>query len=432
MEAIDGYRIVRVVRSDMRPIEYVRHLLELLPPSLFIVPGIFAGIVLGLVAACETTIMACRFAVRGIRNLDPRRMRRAGMCAATDAAIRPQPVPAAVMRGLRARCYYIGGLLKMHFAPATVLFFDYIRKMPKKPDVVHCNDLETLLVGVLAKRHFGCRVVYDAHEYYPYCDPYGRWLDIKFFAILESWLIRYVDGAVTVNPMLANIMSNAYEFPRFYAVPNAEPVAVTVAEPFRSRMSSLATGRLKCLFQGRYSPRRGTEELILGWQHVDRSKAVLFLRGPHNVWMEEAKALARKLGLLDTSIFFLDAVSEDQLVAAATEADIGIVPYLPEFLIYQYSCPNKLSQYMHAGLMIVTNDLAYVRSVVEEADAGLVYNSNHLETLGAIINQVANDRDLLVRFKQNSIHYAHERFNWQAYCGIFDALYRGQDPAAPR
>jgi glycosyltransferase involved in cell wall biosynthesis len=428
-ETTDGYRILRLVRISMSPLIYFWHMKRYLPIPLLLA-SVLVGVISVVVLAWERVVRwslalwaaTKRHISRGARHLsnEPR----------TDSLAVPNESANAEQRQrLRTRFSYIIWLLRMQFAPATSLFWSYIKETPVRPDVVHCNDLDTLLVGVLAKRHFGCRLVYDAHEYYPYSDPYGRWLDIRFFAAVERSLIRHADAVVTVNPMLAEIMSKAYGIPRIYSVPNAEPVAATPVKTFTSPMSALAGGRLKCIFQGRYAPKRGNEEIIRAWQHVDGSRAALFLRGPSNIYAEEAKALAERLGLLDKSVYFLAPVSEDLLVSAAAEADIGLVPYLPEFLMYQYSCPNKLSQYMHAGLMIVTNELPYVRSVVEEADAGLVYSSNSLETLGRIIDQVANDPRLLAKFKSHALRYAHERFNWQAYFGIFESLYLGNDPA---
>ena len=53
------------------------------------------------------------------------------------------------------------------FAPAAALFWRYLRQEGLRPDVIHCNDLDTLLVGVLAKRKLGSTLVYDAHEFFP-------------------------------------------------------------------------------------------------------------------------------------------------------------------------------------------------------------------------------------------------------------------------
>src|SRR5579864_1248409 len=121
------------------------------------------------------------------------------------------------------RVFYIVGNLRFQFAPATASFWTYIRSMPEKPDVVHCNDLDTLLIGVLAKRRYGSRVVFDAHEFFPVSDSLCRPLDIAFFTAIEKRLIVQADEVVTVSPPLAEAMRTAYALPHVHSVPNAEP-----------------------------------------------------------------------------------------------------------------------------------------------------------------------------------------------------------------
>ena len=133
----------------------------------------------------------------------------------------------------------------------------------------------------------------------------------------------------------------------------------------------------------------------MAWRDVDGTRAALFLRGPDNAWKAQAIKLAAGLGLLNKSVFFLDAVSENDLVTAAAEADVGIIPYRPIAINERLSCPNKLSQYLHAGLMIIANDLPYVRSVVERADVGLSYDSADLQTFANVVKRAVHDPELL-------------------------------------
>ncbi len=351
-------------------------------------------------------------------------------------AIRSSAVPGLVRGRFIARVQYILAVLRVQFATATSLFWNYLRDAPEKPDVIHCNDLDTLLVGVLAKQHYGCRLIFDAHEFYPRSDPDGKWVDITFFTMLERFLIRKADAVITVNPPLAAAMREAYELEHVYAVPNAEPwVEARRNHAEGSEMERLGHGRIKFLFQGRFTPGRGIEELIQGWTRVDGNQAALFLRGPDNMWRQAAITLAARLGLLDHSVYFLDAVTENELVAAAAEADVGIVPYKPLIINDRLSCPNKLSQYLHAGLMVIANDLPYVKSVLAEADAGLFYNSADLDTFAAVVHQIVNDPELLRRSRENALRFARDRFNWQVQSEALYALYdcaRDVEGSAPQ
>jgi glycosyltransferase involved in cell wall biosynthesis len=348
-------------------------------------------------------------------------------------ALRPLQRRLNSVRGLvLARIHFIFAILRVQFAPAASAFWNYLCEIPDKPDVIHCNDLDTLLVGVLAKNRYGCRVVFDAHEFYPRSDPSGRWLDITFFSMIERFLIRRADAVVTVNGLLAEAIREAYDLAEVHAVANAEPWTGPCAKAAGARMDELASGRIKFLFQGRFTPDRGIDELITAWPRVDGNRAALFLRGPDNLWRRGFMTLAAELGILDRSVYFLDAVTEDQLIGAAAEADVGIIPYRPLVINDRLCCPNKLSQYMHAGLMIIANDLPYVKSVLAEAQAGLTYASASSASIAELVERIVNDPELLQSSQENAVCFARDRFNWQIEGEKLYALYQRPIPQPDR
>jgi len=101
-----------------------------------------------------------------------------------------------------------------------------------------------------------------------------------------------------------------------------------------------------------------------------------------------------------------------------------VIPYKPVAINDRFSCPNKLSQYLHAGLMIITNDLPYVRSVVERAQAGLFYRSDDISTLVSVVGRVASDPNMLRRYKENARAFACKKFNWQAQMDVLHNVYK--------
>ena len=413
-----GYQIVRLVRPAVSAPYFFWRLKDVLPLPMYIPLAALALLLAPVLLLAEIGGRSLRMIVR--RPRISVLLHRSRLSSAIGWARRRLPM----------RLEYILAVLRAQFSPAASAFWNCLREMPRKPAVVHCNDLDTLLVGVLAKRYYGCRLVYDAHEFYPVSDPHGNWLDITFFSLIERLLIRHADAVVTVNPMLGEAMRAAYRLERVYSVPNAEPWTGECPEPDAgSEMERLANGRVKFLFQGRFTPARGIDELIEGWAAVDGERAALFLRGPDNMWREAAIEKATQLGLLGRSVYFLDAVREDELVAAAAEADIGVIPYKPLILNDRLSCPNKLSQYLHAGLMVLANDLPYVKSVLSEAGAGLFYTSADLPTLVAAVSAILDDPALLQRGRANARRFARERFNWQVQGEVLLALYQGADAA---
>jgi glycosyltransferase involved in cell wall biosynthesis len=421
IEVVNNYRITRLPPIEVSALYYFWRLKDIMPRRLLVFAAVLAVALVPMLVVAEFLVRLIRWSARCIAHWAVWVMSKS---VVLSLLIRPLRNRLSGIRGLLlARAHFVVAVLRVQFAPAVSAFWDHLREAPEKPDVIHCNDLDTLLVGVLAKRRYGCRLIYDAHEFYPRSDPAGRWLDITFFSTIERMLIRKADAVVTVNPPLAEAMRAAYRLPKVHAVANAEPWVGTPAKRIGSNMDRLAAGRCKFLFQGRFTPGRGIDELIEAWARVDGTRAALFLRGPDNMWRHGAITLAADLGLLDRSIYFLDAVSEDQLVAAATEADVGIIPYRPLIINDRLSCPNKLSQYLHAGLMVLANDLTYVRSVLSEAQAGLFYDSARPATLAEAVHRVVDNPELLRRGRENAVRYARDRFNWQIEGERLYALY---------
>lgn len=299
-----------------------------------------------------------------------------------------------------------------------------------RPDLLYVHDLYTLQAGVLLKRKTGATLVYDSHEYYPY-----QYTHASFTAIIrryESLLLRWVDTYITVSPQLARELERTYARRPIHAIPNVEPSPPAMGPPAVTEMSALARDRVKVLYQGAFAEGRGLEEIIREWSGVDGSRAALFLRGPRNVWLGQLERIAVDLGLLGTSIYILPAVLERDLIAAAREADIGLIPYKGDWPSYRYACPNKLSQYLHAGLAIVSNRLPYIEEVLGDGNVGLCYDVDSDGSFSATMARFVKDPTLLEMFKQNAVAFARTRYNWERLEPVLQGLVRDTLMVSPR
>ncbi|WFU66924.1 MULTISPECIES: glycosyltransferase family 4 protein [Bradyrhizobium] len=280
-------------------------------------------------------------------------------------------------------------------------------------DVVVAADLDALPAALILARESNAVCVYDSHEYWK-----GNFIDstwaFEFWGSIERRLVGLADVCCTVSPPLADQLELEYGKP-FAAVPNCELVsaAAGIGKRFLDR-SDLKPGSVVFLFQGNFHPERPVRKLIDAWPRTDQN-AILWLRGPHWSYRDELIEIARGTGLLGTRIFFPDAVAEDDLVAAAAEADVGIIPYDPSVhLGYKFACPNKLSQYLAAGLAILTSELEYVRSIVTENDFGRVFDLRDMASLVKEVNALARNPDSLKERRGASREYFLAKFNWEA------------------
>ncbi|MEE2566460.1 glycosyltransferase [Hyphobacterium marinum] len=294
-----------------------------------------------------------------------------------------------------------------------------------RPDVIHANDPDALMAAVLAKMAFGCRVIYDAHEYGPDAYILHTWPRSLFY-VYERLLMRHVDGAVTVSPPIADKFNRAYGGrPHFDVVPNASPLTEDLDHDPQFALDELARGRMRVLYQGGFAARRGLEEIISGWVDVNDSRAALFLRGPNNAYRDVLVRLAAKTGRLDKSIFFLPSVSEDKLAIAALDADIGLVPYLSHVENHEGACPNKVGQYMQAGLAILSARLPFVASLLAEGQCGRIYDDQKSGAFAASLSAMICAPAEVAAMGEAGRAFARERYNFDAYFPVLDALYRG-------
>ncbi|MFZ4540624.1 MAG: glycosyltransferase family protein [Rickettsiales bacterium] len=286
------------------------------------------------------------------------------------------------------------------------------------------TDLETLMPALLLKSMFNIPVFYDAHEYWPESDVASLEFEKQFWVTLEAHLTPYADYRQTVSPNLAQVMSDLYHVP-FNATPNCEPLSSL--RPFTPRAPGATC---TFLFQGNFAPGRGIELLIEAWADTDLS-AILWLRGPDGEEKEKMKAIATATGLMGTRIFFPDAVAEEDLIAAAAEADVGLIPYTPVTMGYKYCCPNKTSQYMAAGIPILANITKYVEKVVKESGAGKVANFAHRGALVTAVNELVRHPETRQQMAKAGHDYFQSTFNWNAQStGFYSAIEQKVAPTA--
>jgi glycosyltransferase involved in cell wall biosynthesis len=230
---------------------------------------------------------------------------------------------------------------------------------------------------------------------------------------MEKRLVMHADYRQTVSTGLADIMAAEYGVP-FACLPNCEPAKH--AKIFAPRPSDPA--HVKFLFQGGFSAHRGIALLIEAWKDTDE-RAILILRGPERWYKTKMVELATRTGLLGTRIFFPPPVAESELIDAACEADVGLIPYEPFGMNHKHCCPNKTSQYMAAGLPILANNTDYVSSIVAASGAGIVINFAHKKQLIEAVERFIAEPELRVTLGRAGNDYFHTHFNWDVQSKSF-------------
>ena len=282
----------------------------------------------------------------------------------------------------------------------TLLQLALLRTARKTRAHVYCaNDLDTLLITTLAAG-LDRPVVYDSHELWPDMligvPPFYKRMLMSF----ERLLIGRADSVMTVNSLIANVLTSRYSLKKpvnvIHNFPNREPTG-----PKRA----MTSGDKIALYQGGYLPERGLENLVIAAQYLTPDVR-LVLRG-----FGDIEERLRMLAVGHANVCFEEPAALEQLVDLAGYADVGIVSYLPTNLCNYLASPNKLFEYINAGLPIVTSDLPFLRKIVIGNNIGILFDPKDPKSIAAAINQATRPGNL-EKFRRNVAAVAPQ-FTWR-------------------
>jgi glycosyltransferase involved in cell wall biosynthesis len=271
-------------------------------------------------------------------------------------------------------------------------------------DVFHAHDLDTLLAGWLAKRRARRPLVYDFHELYTEQFHPGEKSPLwrAWYATLERILVKQTDVKLTVCDSLGDWVACRYGVTQAITVmnvPNAAPLqTIRMGEP----------GKRIVLFHGGYMPDRGLEGFISAARHVRGGTMVLRGYGPLEA---KLRAIVKTNGL-EQHVSFAPPVPMMELVNAAATADIGVIPYLPVCLNNRFCLPNKIFEYLMAGLAVVGGDLPELRKIILTHHVGRVYDPYDPTDLARVLNELLDDPAELEKMRRNALRVSQELLNW--------------------
>ena len=146
---------------------------------------------------------------------------------------------------------------------------------------------------------------------------------------------------------------------------------------------------------------RGAEELVLAMNYLDANKYALWIVGGGDVF-NELKVLATSQKLEDR-ITFINKVPFQKLREITMQADLGLSFDKPTNLNYLYSLPNKVFDYLHAGLPILTTRLPEIARLNEAYEVGCFIENHDPKHIAERIEYIFSDMDRYANWKKNTV-----------------------------
>lgn len=267
-----------------------------------------------------------------------------------------------------------------------------------RPDAIHAHDWDGCIVAAAAAAALDVPFVYDAHEF-------AAEMHIERIAwrVTVAPLIRRLEGpaaraatrVISVSPMLGQMLQERLRLDRPVLTVRNVPQALPVQ--LRDRP---AGDPLLLHYHGVLARGRGIE-LALDAVLNAATPVRLRLLGPWRQAAMQREVEDRLAGAANAARVLIEpAVPHDQLIAKASDADLGLC-LLPDPSVHnRIALPNKLFEYLYAGIVPVVSGSDEMAAIVARYRCGFVLDPQKPgEALAALIPTLTRDRIEAMRLR---------------------------------
>ncbi len=289
-----------------------------------------------------------------------------------------------------------------------------------KADLLFSNDLDTLWPNFLVSKIKRSKLIYDSHEYFTGVPelahrPFVRGVWQK----IEQFIFPRLKNVITVNDSIAELFNQQYSIkPQVVRnVPMAtSPVTLSDMElenlkvPFNEKIIIMQGSGINI--------DRGAEEAVEAMQYVNGAKLLIIGGGDVFALLP---SLVKKWNVGDR-VFIREKVAAEVLKAITAKCFVGLTLDKSTNINYRLSLPNKLFDYLQAGIPVVASNLTEVSKIVNDYKVGTLLPNYNAKSIAEAINTLATDVDKYARLKVNAIN-ASKKLCWeQEQCKFIEVV----------
>ncbi len=294
----------------------------------------------------------------------------------------------------------------------------FLKLLFTKADALHANDLDTLLANRLASRIKRVPLVYDSHEYFTEVpEIQNRPIVKKTWKKIEKSIFPRLKDIITVNDSIADLYSKEYN--KEVKVLRNLPSSVTIEKLKNREDLGMPLDKKVVILQGAgINIDRGAEELLEGIALMENT--VLYVVGSGDV-IDQLKDRAKQTDLLN-KVVFIDKQPFADMMQYTMNADAGVTLDKDTNLNYRFSLPNKIFDYLKAGIPILATDLVEVKKIVEGKGVGIVIPNLEPESIKQGLEAIWGEEASYNKYKLNVVE-ASKELNWEKESGVIKEIY---------
>jgi hypothetical protein len=271
------------------------------------------------------------------------------------------------------------------FVPVLKTFFHtwewyikiFLKYRKKKLEVVHCNSIADLPLGVMFKvllPNKKIKLVYDAHELETEKSSL-KGIRKKIYKISERIFIKHVDKISVVSLSIADWYEREYKISNIALIKNI-PSSSNNNEVKKENKSlrntfGIKSNRILFLYLGELKHERMVMTLLKIFKETEiRDKHIIFMG--HG----ELENIIKEYARLYENIHYKDSISPDELNSYEFNIDIGLSVLDNSNLNHYFCLPNKFFFYIQRGIPLIVSDFPEMTQLIYEFNIGWSVNAN--------------------------------------------------------
>lgn len=252
------------------------------------------------------------------------------------------------------------------------------------------------------------KIYYNSRELYAFLGGLrNRKFIQKIFTTIEKVLIHRVDLVLTTGEMDSEFLHNFYGISNTLVIRNIPKLKSPTAKVDLRQKLSLPPETKILIYQGVLIDGRGIELVIKYLPKIDNTVLVLLGDGERKMkWQKFAEEME-----VEDRVFFLGTIPQDELINYTAAADIGVCLIENISVSYYHALPNKLFEYIMAGLPVISSSLPQMKNIVEEYNVGACIDLDKNKKIDEILVTMLQSEEELQIYK-NNCRAASNDLNW--------------------
>ncbi len=277
------------------------------------------------------------------------------------------------------------------------------------------NDLDVMPANFLASKLKRKSLVYDTHEYFlGMPELNGKPQIKKVWQKIEQFIFPRIKYAYTICASFCTLYYKDYGKKLWY-IRNVPFLHYEEANQFELQKAEIdkkiPAGKKILLFQGAgMNVERGVEEVVLSMEFMNTSLFHLILVGGGDIFDTLVKLVDERN--LNHCVTIIPKVPFEVLKHITGKAHLGFTVDKPNNINHIYGLPNKIFDYLHAGVPVLSTRLVELESIIIQYDVGGFLESNDPKHIADVVQQIFSQPELLEKWKKNTFNVKRD-FNWE-------------------